>query len=342
MEADKKAARAAKKVEIKQRKKLIREELDPILKKAEAEELGEDITFEPEAKTALRKAAFQVAYIKKYYDVMKDEILYFPSVTKCILNYTLTEQAEQYYFEEEDEFPVLYSGALRAVVDKIVGESGKGEEDDDDDEDYMAALALDVDVDDDDDDDEDDEEDSDKNTNIATPLEEDEAQRASEQEFQTNFEFDVTAFADSAPNEGGAASTEGLSPDDRRSKIQAELDEILTKASEQLADNNNPLKPKLVKAIQKTAPVVAYCKRVYDAETDRTIDFPSVARTILDGSLFENTKKKKLKEDQYTVLCSIAEELEARDNPDADYEIWDVMAEELSALDSLPSNDEEP
>jgi hypothetical protein len=126
-----------------QEKLLLRidEELSALVKQAEEEEMDEP--FEEEAVEALRIGAKAVAYKKKFYDVMSDKIVYFPSIVKSMVNYTLIEEAEKYYFDEEDEFPLVYSAALRSVAAMKLAA-----EDDDDgndmDDDYMAKLALDV------------------------------------------------------------------------------------------------------------------------------------------------------------------------------------------------------
>jgi hypothetical protein len=72
---------------------------------------------------------------------MRDKIIYFPSVIKEIMNYNLMEEAEKYYFEEEDEFPMEYSAALRAIASVEM----EGQEDVD--EEYMESLSQDVDID---------------------------------------------------------------------------------------------------------------------------------------------------------------------------------------------------
>lgn len=126
--------------EKEKRIRMIKEELEKVVKQVEEEELaGEEM--EKEAVEALEKAALVVAFRKKYYDVMKDELIYFPSVSKTIVSYALMEEAEKYYYEEEDEFPMDYSVALRSVVTMNMSE-----DDDDVDEEYMAKLALDVEI----------------------------------------------------------------------------------------------------------------------------------------------------------------------------------------------------
>jgi uncharacterized membrane protein YobD (UPF0266 family) len=125
----------AKDAESKMRKMMIEEELEKIITQTQENELEEP--FEPEALLALRKAAMEIAYLKKYYDVMKDKLIYFPSVTMTLVNYSLIEEAEKYYFDEEDEFPMEYSAALRSVA-------MMADDEDDVDEEYMEKLAMDV------------------------------------------------------------------------------------------------------------------------------------------------------------------------------------------------------
>jgi hypothetical protein len=70
---------------------------------------------------------------------MKDEIINFPSVTQTIVDYRLIEEAEKFYFEEEDEYPQDLSIGIRSVaLDLLVAE------DTDIDEDYMNALSQDI------------------------------------------------------------------------------------------------------------------------------------------------------------------------------------------------------
>lgn len=127
----------AKDAERKMRKIMIDEELQKVIMQTQANELEEP--FEPQALLALRKAAMEIAYLKKYYDVSKDELIYFPSVTKTLVNFSLIEQAEKYYYDEDDEFPADYSAALRSVATEFMMAK-----DDDVDEDYMEKLAMDV------------------------------------------------------------------------------------------------------------------------------------------------------------------------------------------------------
>ena len=120
--------------------RMIKEELTRIVKQAQDEDFDEE-EMEPEAIEALEKAAMLICYRKKYYDVLKDELIYFPSVGKSMLNGDLFEAAETYYFEEDDEFPMEYSGSLKAAVSTILSPDEL-----DLDEDYMSMLALDVEI----------------------------------------------------------------------------------------------------------------------------------------------------------------------------------------------------
>jgi DNA repair exonuclease SbcCD ATPase subunit len=123
--------------EADKRNKMIEEELMMLVKKADEEELEEP--FDEESVEALRKAAHKICYIKKYYDVMKDAFIYFPSVSKTLVDYSLLEEAEKHYYEEEDEYPQDLSIGIRSVATMQMAEA-----DDDMDEDYMLALAQDV------------------------------------------------------------------------------------------------------------------------------------------------------------------------------------------------------
>jgi hypothetical protein len=129
--------------EKEKRMTMIDEEIDKILKETQLwveKYLEED--FEKEAMDALRTAAKTLAYRKKYYDVTKDEIIYLPSVSSLIMKNALQGEAETCYWEEEDEFPLEYSKALKTVV----REQGMYEEDEEGNDEYMSKLAQDVEI----------------------------------------------------------------------------------------------------------------------------------------------------------------------------------------------------
>ena len=97
---------------------------------------------DPQAIEAVRRAAQELAYQRKYYDVMKDAVIYFPSVTRLIMTNTLQDRAEKYYYEDEESFPPEYTKALKTVCREqgLVKEEDSVENDD-----YMEKLAQDVD-----------------------------------------------------------------------------------------------------------------------------------------------------------------------------------------------------
>jgi myosin protein heavy chain len=113
---------------------LIDAELGKMIRQTEEEELEDP--FEKEVVMALHQAAHKICYTKKYYDALKDEFIFFPSVARTIMNYDLMEEADKYYFDEEDELPIDVSAGLRSVASNYL--------DEDVDEEYMEAMAANV------------------------------------------------------------------------------------------------------------------------------------------------------------------------------------------------------
>ena len=74
---------------------------------------------------------------------MTDTVVYFPSVTRLLMTNKLQEKAEQYYYEDEDEFPAEYSKAFKTVCREkgFVSPEDSAENDD-----YMEKLAQDIDL----------------------------------------------------------------------------------------------------------------------------------------------------------------------------------------------------
>eukprot|EP00980_Cylindrotheca_fusiformis_P019679 scaffold6870_cov121-Cylindrotheca_fusiformis.AAC.6 len=116
------------------RQQLIDSELASIIKETESNELEEPL--EPEAIEALRVAANNLAYRKKYYSSVADKYVYFPSVTRLLVDYSMIEEAEKYYYDEEDEFPIEYSAAIRAIACEKIENDNENEE--------MEQFAVDV------------------------------------------------------------------------------------------------------------------------------------------------------------------------------------------------------
>jgi hypothetical protein len=105
---------AERREELAKRKAMVDKELNVLVAEAENEELEEQI--EPEVLVALKQAAMKICFTKKYYDVFKDDFIYFPTVTASFLDYTLTEEADKYYFDDVDEIPVENCLALRGWI----------------------------------------------------------------------------------------------------------------------------------------------------------------------------------------------------------------------------------
>jgi hypothetical protein len=130
--------------EKEQRMKMLVEELDKITKEFQALCDENEIDVEDEAIEALKTAAMKLAYVKKYYDVMKDEIIFFPSISKLIMNAELMEEAETHYFDEGDEFPIQYTKMLKNAVMVVNPLQEGSEEQGHDSDEYMAKLGMDV------------------------------------------------------------------------------------------------------------------------------------------------------------------------------------------------------
>ena len=247
--------------ERKLRKKLIDDELNKIIKETEETELEEP--FEPEAIEALKKAAKKVTYLKKFYDVMKDDFIYFPDVTSTISNYDLLEEAEKHYFDEDDEFPPLYSGALRSVALQAIANKG---EDEDLDLEYMEPLSMDMDL---------------------GEVEED------------GMELSDAAATNEAV--GKQADTNEVEPpelserDMRKKMIEEELNKIIKEAEE--VELEEPIEQEAVDALMKGGMKVAYLKKFYDVMKDEVIYFPDILTTISNYDLLEEAEKHYYDED---------------------------------------------
>jgi len=141
--------------EKQKRENLLKAELEIIIKATEDycwDVLEEE--FDSEAIEAIRRAAEELAYKRKYYDTMKDEIIFCPTVTRLLMTNTLTERAAFYYFDNDndagdnnsdggEEFPPEYSKALKTVC----REKGLVNEDDSlENDEYMDKLAQDIDL----------------------------------------------------------------------------------------------------------------------------------------------------------------------------------------------------
>ena len=107
------------------RQRRIEKEIYEFVKIAEKEELGKEMR--AEGVNALIIASTKMAYRRKYYDMNKDEFLLFPSVTKLLAGFEVYEEAEKYYYDPGDDYPLKYIAALRGVA---FAAGGGAEEDD--------------------------------------------------------------------------------------------------------------------------------------------------------------------------------------------------------------------
>jgi hypothetical protein len=133
-------SQTAAKVELKKRKARIEDELQRILLDAEESQLNE--SFEPEARMALKIAAIRTSHLKKYYDFVKDTLIFLPSVAKAVSDNSLMEEASKHYCGGLKVFPPKYTAALKVVAGDALDASLDYQ--------YMenAAVKLDVEFDD--------------------------------------------------------------------------------------------------------------------------------------------------------------------------------------------------
>ena len=116
------------------RQKLIEKEVDAFCKKAGEEELDKEMR--EEGVKALKIAANKFAYKKKYYDSENDKMIVFPSVSTILVGSDVYEEAEKFYYDQEDEYPLKYTAALRDIALAAGGA--------DVDIDHMETMAMDI------------------------------------------------------------------------------------------------------------------------------------------------------------------------------------------------------
>jgi hypothetical protein len=91
------------------RQRLIEKEVANFCKRAGEEQLDKEMR--EEGVKALKIAANKFAYKQKYYDAGADQMLIFPSVSNCLSGHDIYEEAEKYYYDPEDEYPLKYIAA---------------------------------------------------------------------------------------------------------------------------------------------------------------------------------------------------------------------------------------
>eukprot|EP00539_Tryblionella_compressa_P010703 CAMPEP_0178782662 /NCGR_PEP_ID=MMETSP0745-20121128/3269_1 /TAXON_ID=913974 /ORGANISM="Nitzschia punctata, Strain CCMP561" /LENGTH=1672 /DNA_ID=CAMNT_0020440117 /DNA_START=1 /DNA_END=5016 /DNA_ORIENTATION=- len=316
--------------------RLRKEEFSRIIQEAEEHELEEPI--EAEAIAALKAASCNVCYKKKYYDVLNDRCVFFPSVARTIVDYSLIEDAERLYYNGEEEFPMEYTAGLRAVASTLAAA-------DDLDYDYMDMLAIPVDLDD-----------PSKTREeldvVSSDVNESEAFSGPEEEGTIDkgkiesvvAEDTVERLSgDSKSGDGSdGPTTEAVSETvdksssgkDMKSAVgssrlrKEEFSRIIQEAEEH--ELEEPIEAEAIAALKAASCNVCYKKKYYDVLNDRCVFFPSVARTIVDYSLIEDAERLYYNGEEefpmeYTAgLRAVASTLAAAD--DLDYDYMDMLA----------------
>jgi hypothetical protein len=97
------------------RKTIVLQEIDQIIREAEEKEIEDEM--EEEVIAILREAAvMSAAYTKRWYDVFTDSFIHCPSLATTLIDYSLLEIAEELYGEE---LPMLYTVSLRSIACEI-------------------------------------------------------------------------------------------------------------------------------------------------------------------------------------------------------------------------------
>jgi hypothetical protein len=286
--------------ELEKREEMILEQLAAIIH--ETEETDIVGTIEEEAVRALKIGAVKLALVKKYFDVILDVVVYFPSVARIILNYSLLEEAERHYCEGESDLPAEYTSGLRAAAARAI-EKGDVDETDE----YVINMAIDVEM-----------EQKVEGESLFAEVQmdgevEDKPDVAldvaldGEIEIKHNIKFEPTEnrigcteikhesvgahlleAIDAADSTSGShvMNTINASQDDERMvMVKKELNKIIARAEK--SELEEPLDSEAVVALNIAALEVCYQKKYYDALNDNFVYFPSVARTFLDYSLIE-------------------------------------------------------
>jgi hypothetical protein len=97
------------------RKTIVMQEIDQIIREAEEKEIEDEM--DEEVIEVLREAAvMSAAYTKRWYDVFTDSFIHCPSLATTLIDYSLLEIAEELYGEE---LPMLYTVSLRSIACEI-------------------------------------------------------------------------------------------------------------------------------------------------------------------------------------------------------------------------------
>lgn len=111
-------ASSPRRVPRKKRLRMIAREMDEILDGAQdyllRHMLDDDLS--DEAKSSVFKAAMDSAYLKHYYDSNEHKVVYYPTCKDLVLNHNFIDEAEKYFYREQDKFPSDYRRAISSSV----------------------------------------------------------------------------------------------------------------------------------------------------------------------------------------------------------------------------------
>jgi len=243
------------------RQKCIERELDFFVKKAGEEHLDDEMR--DEAIKAIKLAAVKFAYKRKMYDAGDDVMRYFPSVANCLIDGAIYEEAENLYYEKEDEYPLKYISALRSLGVECGGAEEEVEEWD--------PLAMDC--------------ESVDGYFDAKPL-----PKASEFEWNSSIEEE-----EEEEHDGRGSTKQILGETPRQKVIEAEVDAFVRKAGEEHLEEQ--MRNEAIKALKIGANKYAYKKKFYDSGNDKFIVFPSVAWCMVDTDIYEEAEKHYYEEE---------------------------------------------
>ncbi|CAJ1953029.1 unnamed protein product [Cylindrotheca closterium] len=355
---------------------MIDTELNGMIKEMmDSEDFEEEDEMEPESHEAVMRAAKEICYKRKYYDVSADKIVFFPSVTKTIINMDLFEKAEEYYFEEGDEYPAEYSMGLRNVAFERLEAEGGGDGDEDEmDDDMIFRLSLAVQLTENDKDElqeaiaaaeaaDQDQTDQETDNAAMDSINEAADQEDSERDIGKKEDSRIDPIASEAEtssaspkestNSAVASIGEGVPVSEaamRKNMIDTELNGMIKEMmNSEDFEEEDEMEPESYEAVTRAAKELCYKRKYYDVSADKIVFFPSVTKTIINMDLFEKAEEYYLEEgDEYPAEYSMGlrnvafERLEAEGDGDGDEdEMDDDMIFRLSLAVQLTENDKD-
>ncbi|KAL3938622.1 MAG: hypothetical protein SGBAC_006499 [Bacillariaceae sp.] len=298
------------------RQKCIERDINFFVKKAADGHLEEPMR--DEAIKALKIAANQLAFKKKYYDAENDKFLIFPSVATLLIDQALYDAAQKKYYGLRDEFPLKYISVLRSLGVEVGGAE----------EDVEGILDVAQDC------------ESTDGFFDTKPLPD--IYRTARLEFMgmpdgIEYQEGPPAAVEEVEAPDARGTTEKMLGDTPRQKcIERELDMIIKMATEDHLDD--AMRDEAIKGIKIATVKVAYKRKMYDAAADVMRIFPSVANCLIDGEVYEEAEKHYYdEEDEYplkyiSALRSIGVELGGAEE---EVEEWDAVAMDCESTDGF-------